>query len=117
MTTLEEQIDSDIHRFFENIENQSESDKIKTLRFLLQKYAHLSKAEFLMNHYDFLSIQNSAKTKFSNDTFPIFLGEKRYKVTEGQLSTLSIIEATIGHLSKNQCFNRLPKFDKRKDKF
>lgn len=113
---LEQQLNSDIMRFLENIKNQTENDKIKTLRQLFDKYIHLNKAEYLMDNYDLNAIIGSAQQKFSNDNMKIFLGERKVPVSQGNLSNLCVIEATIGHLNKIGCLKKLAKFDKREDK-
>ena len=61
---LEQQLNSDIIRFLENIRNQTENDKIKTLRQLFDKYIHLNKVEYLMDNYDLNAIIGSAKQSF-----------------------------------------------------
>lgn len=116
MKNLEEQLEVDIRRFIENIENQSQNAKVETLRNLFDKYLHLNTTDYMMDTHDLQSIIGSAKGKFSNDTFPIFLGEKKRKVSQHDLPNLCVIEATIGHLKKNGCLKKLPKFDKREDK-
>lgn len=113
---LEQQLNSDIIRFLENIRNQTENDKVKTLRQLFDKYIHLNKAEYLMDNHDLNAIIGSAKHNFSNNNMKIFLGERKVPVTQGNLPNLCVIEATIGHLNKIGCLKKLPKFDKREDK-
>ena len=117
MSDLKQQVDVDIRRFFEQIEKQNHSDQIKTLRNLLDKYIHLSSAEYLMDYHDLNSIIGGAKTAFANKTFPVFLGDKKRKVGQSEQSNLCIVESVIGHLNKNDCLKKLPKFDYREDKF
>jgi hypothetical protein len=113
---MEDQLNSDIMRFLENIRNQTKNDQIKTLRQLFDKHIHLNKAEYIMDSYDLNRIIGSAKQKFANDNMKIFLGERKVKVSPGDLPNLCVIEATIGHLNKIGCLKRLPKFDKREDR-
>ena len=114
---LEQQLNSDIIRFLENIRNQTENDKIKTLRQLFDKYIHLNKVEYLMDNYDLNAIIGSAKQSFANNNMKVFLGERKVPVNQGNLPNFCIIEATIGHLNKIGCLKRLPRFDKREDGF
>lgn len=116
MSNLKEQLDVDIYRFLDNIENQSENSKVETLRNLLEKYLHLNSCDFLMNEHDLNCIISDAKNKFANNKMPIHLGSKKRLVTQSELPNLCIIEATIGHLNKKDCLKKLPKFDKREDK-
>jgi len=113
---LEEQLNSDIIRFLDNIRNQTKNDQIYTLRNLFDKYIHLNQADYLMDSYDLNRIVGSAKTKFCNDNMKVFLGERKVPVTQGDLSNLCVIEATIGHLNKIGCLKKLPRFDKREDR-
>lgn len=114
---LKKQMEDDMKQFLDNIESQSHGDRVVTLRNLLEKYVHLNTCDYMMDHFDLQSIVGSAKTKFSNDKMPIFLGEKKRQVMQSELPHMMMIEATIGWLNKNNCLKRLPKFDKREDKF
>lgn len=116
MSNLKEQIEVDIKRFFEQIDTQSYDDQTKTLRNLLDKYVHLSTADYLMDSHDLRTIIGSAKSLFAQKTFPMFLGEKTRKVESSDQPNLCVIEAVIGHLNKNDCLKRLPKFDYREDR-
>jgi len=117
MSDLKQQVDVDIRRFFEQIEKQSHSDQIQTLSNLLDKYIHLSTSDYMMDYHDLNSILGGAKNKFANKTFPVFLGNKKRKVGQSEQANLCVIEAVIGHLNKNDCLKRLPKFDYKEDKF
>lgn len=114
-SNLKEQLEVDIQRFMENINKQSDNDKVETLRHLMNKYIHLSKADFLMNHFDLMAILSTAKGKFANEPFPIYLGSKKQKVLDTDLPNLCVIEATIEFLNKNDCLKKMPKFDKQKE--
>ncbi len=114
---LKDQLDVDIMRFLENIESQSHSDRIQTLRNLFDKYLHLNSCDLMMDYHDLITIINGAKNKFSSDSVPIRLGEKKKLVTQTELPNLFVIESTISHLNRNGCLKKLPRFDKREDKF
>jgi hypothetical protein len=114
---LKKQLDTDILRFLENIRNQTENDQIQTLRHLFDKYIHLNTADYVMDSYDLQRIVSSAKQNFSTNNMKIFLGERKVPVTSGDLPNLCVIEATVDHLSRIGCLKRLPKFDKREDRF
>lgn len=113
--SLKEEIEIDIKQFFRQIENCELNTKIELLRMLLCKYSHISTSTFLMDSHDLNSIISRAKSKFSNDSFPIHLGKRKVRVTQGELSNLCIIESTIIHLNKNDCLKKMPKFDKREE--
>jgi hypothetical protein len=117
MNDLEKQLDIDILRFLENIEKQNSSDRIKTLKNLFEKYLHLHSSDFMMNNVDLMTIIDNAKNNFSNQKMPVHLGEKKKLVNPTDLPGLCIIESTITHLNKNDCLKKVPKFDKRDDKF
>lgn len=114
---LEQELDSEILGLLKKIESQSKNDKISTLRNFVDKYMHLSTVDHMMDSHDLRSISSSAKQKFSNDNLNIFLGEKRVKVQPCDLANFCVIEATIRHLNGLGCLKRLPKFDKREDKY
>ena len=114
---IKEQLDADIFRFLENIEHQNRSDQIQTLRDLVGKFIHLSSSDYMMDDHDLRTIIGLAKSKFATDTFPVFLGKNKLKVSQGDLPNLCVIEATISHLKKKDCLNKIAKFDYKEDKF
>jgi hypothetical protein len=113
---MKQNLEADMINFFKQIESQSESDQKETLRLLLDKYIHLTKAEFVMDKHDLEQIISTAKANMVNTTMPITLGKTKRRVHPDQQPTLCIIEATVSHLNKNECLKRLPKFDYREDK-
>ena len=113
---LKDQLNVDILRFFEQIENQNSNDKIQTLRNLLDKYIHLSTADYLMDSHDLNMIISNAKTLFSQKTFPVFLGDKKSKVMEAEQANLCVIESVVSHLNKKECLKKIPKFKYKQDK-
>jgi hypothetical protein len=117
MNDLEKQLDVDIMRFLENIEKQNTTDRIKTLKNLFEKHLHLHSSDFMMNHSDLLTIIDNAKNNFSNQTMPIYLGEKKKLVNPSDLPNLCVIESAVTHFNKNNCLKRIPFFDKKDDKF
>ena len=113
--SLEDQMRTDVLRFFENIESQDHNDKVKTLINLLDKYSHLSKSNFNMDYSSLHQITSSAKSMMANKLFPTYLGVSKIKIQEEHQSVLCIVESTISFLNKNDCLKRLPKFDYRTD--
>lgn len=116
MSSIKEQLDVDIKRFFEQIEKQHQNDKFQTLRNLFDKYLHLNTSDYMMDYHDLNSIISNAKGKFANNKFPVHLGAKKRLVPQGELSNLCVVEAVIEHLNKNDCLKKIPKFDYREDK-
>lgn len=117
-SSIKEQLETDIIRFFEQIESQNVNDQRQTLRNLLGKYIHLSTTNYMMDSYDLTSIISSAKSAFSNKQAKLFLksGSNIRQVCQDELSNLFVIEATINYLNKIECFKKLPKFDYKEDK-
>lgn len=113
---IEEQLNSDILKFFRNIEKQTRGDQIQTLRNMLNKYLHITQTDYVMDEKDFNKIISSAKNNFSQNNLKIYLGERKVPVIQGDLPNLCVIESTIGHLNHIGCLKKLPKFDKREDK-
>lgn len=113
---LKDQLNIDILRFFEQIENQSQNDKIQTLRNLFDKYMHLNTADYIMDYHDLNMIVSNAKTIFAQKTFPAYLGDKKIKVMESEQPNLCVIESVVSHLNKNGCLKKLPKFKYKQDK-
>ena len=107
-------LDSDIIRFFKDIEKQSESDKIHTLRLLMDKYIHLSKSDFIMDKFDLNEIIGRAKKDIVDKVLPVKMGKMETNVPETDVPNLCIVESTISHLNKNGCLKKLAKFDYRK---
>lgn len=117
MSELKKQLEVDVLRFFEQIDTQNSNDKVKTLRNLLDKYLHLNTSDYMMDDHDLRSIVSDAKARFARDNMPIFLGDHKRKVAPGDIPNLCVVEATIAHLNGKDCLKKLPKFDKREDKF
>jgi len=117
MSDLKKQLDVDILRFFDNISTQDRADKIKSLRDLFDKYIHLSTCSHNFDHNDLNHIISGAKKIFAEARMPIHLGKNKRLVNQTELPNLCVIESTISYLNKNDCLKRLPKFDKRDDKF
>jgi hypothetical protein len=114
---LRSQLDSDIINFLDNISNQTKNDQIQTLRHLFDKYIHLNKADYMMDHHDLQVIVGSAKTKFANSNLQIFLGDKKIKVQQKDLSNFCVIESTIEYLNKIGCLKKIAKFSKKENDF
>lgn len=115
MSDLKQQLEVDIERFFDNIENQNHSDKKRTLKDLFDKYLHLTTSEYVMDSFDLNDIVSHAKTLISNERVPIHLGFRRKKVDEDNLKHLCVVEATVMHLNSKGCLKRVATFDKRED--
>ena len=110
---IKDQLDSDIAAFFENIKGQLPEGQKKTLRLLIEKYAHLFSTPTLLDKNDFNMIKSHANTFFINSNFPKKVGSDRREISQYEANVLSIIEGTITVLNSKECFNRLPKFDYR----
>ena len=117
MSDLKKQLEVDIKRFIDNIENQSDADKIQTLRNMFKTHLHLHTCDYMMDKHDLQTIIGGAKGNFSRDAMPIYLGAKKRIVDQNELPNMMVIESTISYLNKNDCLKKMPKFDKREDKF
>jgi hypothetical protein len=113
--SVRDTLDTDIINFFENIESQDINDRRQTLRNLMDKYIHLTKATLLMDKHDLEVIISGAKSLMAGKTFPVVLGDNKRRVHENEQVTLCIVESTVSHLNKKDCLKRLPKFDYRSD--
>lgn len=107
----EESLNFDILNFFKEIENQGDSDRIKSLRLLMDKYIHLNKADYLMEKFDFNEITSLAKREILEKNMPAKIKGSNMYLSENEVVNLCIIEATVTHLNKIGCLKRIPKFD------
>ena len=116
---INDSLEQEIKQLLEVIKTQTFEDQIQTVKNLVDKYSHLNKSSHLMNYYDLISIINTSKGKAGTETMPKFLdsGSTITKVTSEQQILSFVVEATIGHLNKLDCFKRLPKFDYKEDKW
>lgn len=114
---IKQQLELDIINFFKQIDTQNNVDQKETLKNLMNKYIHLTKADFMMEKYDLEVIVSNAKNLMANKTFPVYLGSNKRKVFEDEQTSLCIIESTVTYLNKNECLKKLPRFDYREDKF
>lgn len=111
--SIKDQLDTDIADFFRNIEGQLPEAQKKTLKLLIDKYAHLYSTPVMLDKGDFDTVRSLAHSFFINSGFPKYIGSKRREVTQYDANVLSIIEGTIGMLNSKECFKKLPKFDYR----
>lgn len=111
--SIKDQLEADIHAFFENIEKQLPESKVKTLRLLIDKYAHLSSTPVLLDKNDFEMIKSNAHRFFVDSSFPKKVGSNKREIGSDEANVLSIIEGTITMLNGRECFRKLPKFDYR----
>jgi len=114
--SLKSELEVDIKRFFKQIENQNENDRVNTLRLLMDKYIHLSTSSYMMDNHDLNMIISHAKSLFANKTFPVYLGDSKKIVYENDQANLCVIESTISHLNNKDCLKKLPKFDYKENK-
>jgi hypothetical protein len=111
--SLKDQLESDIYTFFDNIEKQDPEDRKKTLKALLEKYAHISTVPCVLTKTDFDVVKDIAHNFFVKSAFPKQIGPNRREVHSSEGNVLAIIEGTISMLNSNDCFKRLPRFDYR----
>jgi len=110
--SLKQELDVDIIKFLDHIEDQNMNDKVDTLRLLFDKYIHLSTAECLLDMHDLRSIITSSKGDMATRKMPNFLGRKlKVQLTTDEDISACIAEATISLLNKKDCLKKLPKFD------
>jgi len=118
---LEEDLKMDIKAFFKQIESQNQNDRLETLKNLIDKYVHLSTADYVLDYIDLNLIISGAKGKHSEKTFPLFMKNKttssKNKIPQDYQGNLCLIESTIGYLSSKGCLSKCPKFNYTTDKF
>lgn len=106
-----QKLEYDILSFFKEIENQSESDKIVTLRMLLDKYIHITKSDYIMDKSDFNEIISNAKKLMVERQLPVRIGKIESAISESEIANLCVIESTIMSLNKRGCLKKIAKFD------
>lgn len=108
-----DQLDSDIHAFFNEIEKMTPEGKKKSLKILIDKYAHLMSTPCILDKHDFDMIKDHAHKFFVNSAFPKKIGSNRREVSSYEANILSVIEGTISVLNSRDCLKKLAKFDYR----
>lgn len=111
--SFKDQLETDVYAFFKNIASQTPEDQRKTLRQLIEKYAHLSSAECILNKDDFRSVKEHAHNFYMASAFPEKISGNRDVIEPHEANILSIIEGTIHLLNTKDCFKKTPKFDYR----
>ncbi len=109
-------LDREVESFFKDIEKQNQQDKRDTLKILLAKCIHLNTSKLMMDNSDVRSIISNAKIIYQNETFPMFLGDNRARLSESDQANVCVIQSAINYFNTKDCFNKLPVFDKREDK-
>jgi hypothetical protein len=110
---LNDDVHRDVIETIECLESQCHSDRITTLRLLLEKYIHKNRATHLMEYRDLHSIIENSKGILANMSLPKSLGYGSLikEVPQDNLVHLCLVESAIGHLNRIDCFKRVPKFD------
>jgi hypothetical protein len=111
---LEQRINQDVLEFMDSVDKMQHTDKIELLKLLLKKYALLSSSDVLFDKKDLESIISSSKQNFVNMTIPVEMEGSETPVHQTDVANLCVIEATIGHLNKNGCLKKVPKFKYKK---
>jgi hypothetical protein len=107
------EIDAEIRRLIEVLDNQNYNDQIESVRKLVEKYVHLTTTDHMMDGFDLKKIINNAKSIFAKENTKIYLGKKKTPISQSDMSNYCVIEATIRYLNTIGCLKKLPKFDKR----
>jgi hypothetical protein len=111
---LENKINQDVLEFIGSIDKMSHSDKIELLKLLLKKYALIATSDVTLDKKDLHDIISTSKQNFTNITIPVELEGSETPVHQTEVANLCVIEATIGHLNKNSCLKKIPKFNYKK---
>jgi len=111
--SINDQLEADIYAFFENIDKQLPEAKRKTLKLLIDKYAHLFSTPVLLDKHDFDMIKSHGQKFFVDSAFPKKVGSNRREIGTYEANILSIIEGTIMVLNGKECFKKIPRFDYR----
>ena len=111
MPNPESEISKDVLEFLNSIEKMTHSGKVELLTILLKKYAVLGTSDILLNKKDLEAIISSSKQKYVELPMPIEMKGSDTPVNQPEIPNLCVIEATIGHLNKLNCFKRIAKFD------
>lgn len=111
--SMKDQLDTDVEAFFANIKGQLPESQRKTLKLLIDKYAHLYSTPILIDKHDFDMIRDHAHNFLVKSSFPKIVGSSRREISTYEANVLSIIEGTIIVLNNRECFRKLPKFDYR----
>jgi hypothetical protein len=111
--SIKDQLDEDIHSFFENIKTQLPETQRKTLLQLVDKYTHLLSTPVLLDKNDFDMIKSHALAFFVDSSFPKVVGSNKREISASEANVLSIVEGTIAVLGSKECFKKSPRFDYR----
>jgi hypothetical protein len=101
----------DIHQFFRQIEGQLADGKRETLRLLVDKYIHLTRATVLLNKGDFDDIREMATKMYLDRKWPKKFKNSNRSIVPTEATNMCIIEATIAHLNNLECLKKTPKID------
>lgn len=111
--SINDQLEADVAAFFDNIKGQLPESQRKTLKLLIDKYAHLYSTPVLLDKHDFDMVKSHAHRFLIDSAFPKKIGSNRREVGNYEANVLSVIEGTIMVLNGKECFKRLPRFDYR----
>lgn len=114
MRELESTIKRDVLEFMSCANKMSYEDKVELLQLLLKKYALLATSDVALDKKDLHDIISTSKQIFTDIVIPIELEGSQTPVHQTEIANLCVIEATIGHLNKNSCLKRIPKFKYKK---
>ena len=109
--SIEKDLEQDVGQFFQEIEKMLPEGKKKHLKILIDKYCHLLSTPIIFDKYDLDMIKDLALRQFIDKTARVYMGKNRREVTDRDIVTLRVVEATIGYLHSKDCLKKLPKFD------
>ena len=114
MQDLEQRISQDALEFMDNIGKMQHTDKMELLKLLLKKYALLASSDVLFDKKDLNDIISSSKQNYVNIASVVEMEGSETPIHQLEIPNLCVIEATIGHLNKNGCLKKIPKFKYKK---
>lgn len=114
MIDPKEKIKQELSEYVAMEEHCNKEDRIKLLMAIFEKSFIFSKTLHLITADDILLIGSLAKTKYSEMSVPMFIGEK--KVGYDDLRVVALAEAFIGYMNLNHLARKEIQINYKKSK-
>jgi hypothetical protein len=106
-----QRLEQELREYMEKEPNLRREDRLHYLRAILNKHLEFNKLEHVITRLDLHEITSNAKTNFSNLRLPMIISQK--EIESSDLIAVSVVEAVISYLNKNNLLKKLAKFDYR----
>ncbi len=107
--SINEEIDRDLRGYLIKADNLRNEDRLALLKTIFHKHLELNKMDYVISSGDLFLILSDAKSEFGK--LPSNPEISSRPVPKGELVAISVIEAFVTFLNRNDMLKRMPMID------